>query len=58
VTDLIEKVIKLGAGDLKKSDKIIGGRKAEKPRICYFSLRINDFCLEIATSSFTHLVIR
>ena len=40
---------------VKKSEK---NKKSDKPRVCYFNIRINEFCLEIATSSFTNIPVR
>lgn len=58
IADIIEKVIAIGC----KSDKpksLVGSRKVQpKPKVRYFRLRIDDFSLEIGTSSYTALSFR
>jgi len=54
-------VIALGQKKEKKNDKYIVSsprRALSKPKVRYFSISVDDFSLEVGTSSFTNLVFR
>lgn len=61
IIETIDRVIALGQKNDKKSEKHIvfsPKKMVAKPKVRYFSIRINDFNLEVGTSSFTGLVFR
>jgi hypothetical protein len=58
IVEVIDKVISLGC----KSDKqksLVGSRKVQsKPKVRYFKIKIDEFSLEVGSSSFTALSFR
>ena len=44
--------------ELKRIDRQPSAKKTEKPRVCYMSLKIDEFALEVATSSFSNIVFK
>ena len=58
ITSLLKKLTNSSGSELRRNERSFNGRKAEKPRVAYFSLSIGQFMIEIATSSFTNIFLK